>query len=72
MAIKTTLELRLTLAVEGMVFSGLREGSTEIDGLEIALVGPGGKTLDVPEAMFTPAEMRKIVEALVEAREDRL
>ncbi len=72
MTIKTTLELRLTLAVEGMVFSGLREGSTEIDGLEIALVGPGGATMDVPESMFTKEEMRKIVEALVEAREDRL
>lgn len=72
MTIKTTMELRLTLAVEGMVFAGLREGETEIDGLEIALVGPGGVTLDVPEAMFTKDELRKIAEALVEAREDRL
>ena len=68
---KTTLEIRVTIEAEGSLYYNIRERRHEIDDVVIRLVGPGGVTLDVPEAMFTPVELSKIVEALVEAREDK-
>ena len=68
---KTTLEIRVTIEAEGSLYYNIRERRHEIDDVVIRLVGPGGVTLDVPEAMFTPVELFKIVEALVEAREDK-
>lgn len=72
MTTKTTLELRVTIEAEGSLYRTLHDRAWEVDDMCVYLVGPNGERHEIPEAMFTPKELAAIIEALIEAREDRL